>query len=103
MHFITDITEFTLHTDQRSQQREDYEMFKKAKEAEIASLNRQKEIQKEEEERQIIAKLRKQAVHHANPVKRFKPVEVLPSNKALTRPATPQFKTDRRLRSKLQS
>ncbi|KAK3085599.1 hypothetical protein FSP39_005973 [Pinctada imbricata] len=100
---LTDITEFTLSTEQRSQQREDFEMFKKAREAQIESVKRQEVMRKEEEEKQIIAKLRKQAVHQANPIKRFRPVEVAPSDKPLTKPASPQFQTDRRLRSKLQS
>lgn len=81
--------------------REDFEMHKKAKEAEHEAVKRRIEREKEEEEERAIAKLRAEMVHKSNPIKKYKNVEVQPSDKPVTYPMTPKFETDRRLRNKV--
>eukprot|EP00105_Crassostrea_gigas_P016516 XP_011433925.1 PREDICTED: targeting protein for Xklp2 isoform X2 [Crassostrea gigas] len=98
---LTDISGFELNTEQRSHKRENFEMHKKAREAEIEAAKRQRERQKEEEEKAYVAKVRAEAVHKSQPIKRFKSVEVLPSDRPLTFAESPKFETDRRLRSKV--
>lgn len=98
---LTDISEFSLNTERRAVVREDFEMHKKAKEAEFEAVKRRIEKEKEEEEERAIAKLRAEMVHKSNPVKKYKNVEVQPSDKPVTHPMTPKFETDRRLRSKV--
>nr|XP_022335373.1 targeting protein for Xklp2 homolog isoform X2 [Crassostrea virginica] len=98
---LTDISGFELNTEQRSQKRENFEMHKKAREAEIEAAKRQRERQKEEEEKAAVAKMRAEAVHKSQPIKRYKSVEVLPSDRPLTCAESPKFETDRRLRSKV--
>lgn len=95
------MSEFALNTDVRAVQREGFEMHKKAKEAEIEALKRQKEERQEEEEKVAIAKLRKEMVHKPNPVKRYKGVDIQHSDKPLTLAVSPKFSTDTRLRSKV--
>ena len=60
---FTDISGFELNTEQRSHKRENFEMHKKAREAEIEAAKRQRERQKEEEEKAYVAKVRAEAVH----------------------------------------
>ncbi|XP_052718059.1 targeting protein for Xklp2-like isoform X2 [Crassostrea angulata] len=98
---LTDISGFELNTEQRSHKRENFEMHKKAREAEIEAAKRQREKQKEEVEKAYVAKVRAEAVHKSQPIKRFKSVEVLPSDRPLTFAESPKFETDRRLRSKV--
>lgn len=98
---LTDISGFELNTEQRSHKRENFEMHKKAREAEIEAAKRQRERQKEEEEKAHVAKMRAEAVHKSQPIKRYKSVEVLPSDRPLTYAESPKFETDRRLRSKV--
>jgi len=38
-----------------------------------------------------IAKLRKEAVHKANPIRRYKPLKMMSSDKPLTDPHSPAF------------
>lgn len=101
LFILTDISGFELNTEQRSHKRENFEMHKKAREAEIEAAKRQRERQKEEEEKAYVAKVRAEAVHKSQPIKRFKSVEVLPSDRPLTFAESPKFETDRRLRSKV--
>lgn len=98
---LTDISGFELNTEQRSHKRENFEMHKKAREAEIEAAKRQRERQREEEEKAHVAKMRAEAVHKSQPIKRYKSVEVLPSDRPLTYAESPKFETDRRLRSKV--
>lgn len=98
---LTDISEFSLNTEKRAYVREDFEMHKKGKEAEIEAVKRRIEREKEDEEQKAIAKLRAEMVHKSNPIKKFKNVEVHPSEKPITHAISPKFETDRRLRNKV--
>lgn len=96
---FTDVHDFELNTNKRSRDREYYDQRRKAQEAEGEALKRQREKRQDEEEHQAIAKLRAEMVPKSHPVKRFKNVDVLPSERAPTIPMSPKFSTDSRLRS----
>ncbi|XP_061197488.1 targeting protein for Xklp2 homolog isoform X2 [Saccostrea echinata] len=98
---LTDISGFELNTEHRSQKRENFEMYKKAREAQLEAAKREIERQKEEEEKAAVAKMRADAVHKPQRIKRYKSVEVLPSDRPITIAESPNFETDRRLRSKV--
>ncbi|XP_062592991.1 targeting protein for Xklp2 homolog [Saccostrea cucullata] len=100
---LTDISGFELNTEHRSQKRENFEMYKKAREAQLEAAKREIERQKEEEEKAAVAKMRAEAVHKSQRIKRYKSVEVLPSDRPITIAESPNFETDRRLRSKVDS
>ncbi|KAK3608033.1 hypothetical protein CHS0354_031019 [Potamilus streckersoni] len=94
---LTEVSNVELSTVKRAMQREAFDMHRKAQEAELEAAKRQREMEKEEEEREAIEKLRQEAVHKANPIKRYKPVDVKRSSKPCTVPLSPKFKTDERL------
>ncbi|XP_060066423.1 targeting protein for Xklp2 homolog [Ylistrum balloti] len=96
---LTDVNDFELNTDKRSRSREAYDQRRKALEAEAEALKRQREKRQEEQEKIAIAKLRAEMVPKSQPVKHFKTVEVLPSERQPTIPMSPKFSTDSRLRS----
>ncbi|XP_070575046.1 LOW QUALITY PROTEIN: targeting protein for Xklp2 homolog [Ptychodera flava] len=97
---LTEIEDFQLNTDKRSQQREQFEQYKKHKEQELEAEKVRRQKEETEMEADAIAKLRAEMVHKSNPIKHFKPVEVMPSTKPLTDAASPQFRTSQRLRNK---
>ena len=82
--------------------REAFEMIKKSKEDEKHDIERQEMLRREAEEQEEYERQRRDAVHKAMPIKQYKPVHVQRSNKPLTAPMTPEFKTDTRLRSRPQ-
>ncbi|CAH1270402.1 TPX2 [Branchiostoma lanceolatum] len=92
---LTDVSEFDLNTVRRAEQRQEFEMQKKMKEEEMEALRLQQEEERKEQEQIEIARLRKELVHKANPIRQGRPLEIQPSNKPLTNPQTPNF-TDRR-------
>ncbi|KAL3860699.1 hypothetical protein ACJMK2_010790 [Sinanodonta woodiana] len=96
---LTEVSNVELSTVKRAMQREAFDMHRKAQEAELEAAKRHREKEKEEEEREAIEKFRQEAVHKANPIKRYKPVEVKRSSKPCTVPLSPKFKTDERLQS----
>ncbi|XP_067651165.1 targeting protein for Xklp2 homolog isoform X2 [Haliotis asinina] len=96
---LTDVSELTLNTERRAVDRDEYEMRKKAREAQLAELNHEREAQKMEEEKAAIAKLRAEMVHKSNPIRKFKQVIVHGSEKPPTCPESPRFSD--RLRGKV--
>jgi len=86
---------FTLHTDRRAEERQTYELEKKRKEVDLEQMKRQQEERKKREEEEEVARLRKQAVHKAQPIRGYKPVEIKPSEKPLTLPVSPRLKSTR--------
>lgn len=99
---FSEFSEFEFNTAKRLVKREAYEVNKKAKQEEEDSVRHQLELMKEAEEKAEVERLRREAVHKANPVKHYKCPVIKPSDKPLTRAMSPQFKTDTRLRSRSQ-
>ncbi|KXJ27334.1 Targeting protein for Xklp2-like [Exaiptasia diaphana] len=83
--------EFNLNSEKRAEERAAYEMHKREREIQDEELILQRQAEKEEEERQNIAMLRKQLVHKANPIRTYKPVAITSSDKQLTIPESPSW------------
>ncbi|KAK3741679.1 hypothetical protein QZH41_000797 [Actinostola sp. cb2023] len=85
--------EFNLNSERRAQDRAVYEMNKREKEMEDEQLILQREAEREEEERKNIEMLRKQLVHKANPIRNYKQVSIMASDRPLTQPESPIWNT----------
>ncbi|KAL2103812.1 hypothetical protein ACEWY4_000680 [Coilia grayii] len=82
---------FQLCTERRAKERQEFEREKSEREA-LRSLQEQQLLQeKEEKQREEVARLRKELVHKAQPVRHYKPVEVTKSDLPLTVPESPNF------------
>jgi len=88
---LSEISNFTLHSDRRAEERHAFDLKLKQKEAEIEGAKREQEERRKREEEEEIAELRKAAVHKAQPIRAYKPIEVKPSEKPLTLPHSPKF------------
>ena len=90
--------EFKLSTEARHAQRMQFEEQKKAREAELLAIRLDAERMRQEEEEKEIQRMRQEAVHKANPIKRYKPVEMQHKSLSVTIPVTPKFATNSRVR-----
>jgi len=95
---LTEINDFNLNVDQRPTQREAFDQHIKAKEAELEGLKRQREERTGRERQEEVARMRQQAVHQAQGIKKYKSVIVKPSDKPLTDAHSPHF--SQRLRNR---
>ncbi|NWX20426.1 TPX2B protein, partial [Aegotheles bennettii] len=82
---------FELATEKRAKERQEFE--KQLADIEAEKGRRREEIRQrqEEEEKEEIAKLRQELVHKANPIRKYRSVEVKPSDQPLTMPKSPNF------------
>jgi hypothetical protein len=60
----------------------------------------QRDEEQEREEMEEGARLRKEAVHKAHPIRRYKPISLMSSDKLLTDPLSPSFMSRQRANSK---
>lgn len=84
---------FQLATEKRAKERQELE--KKMAEMEAWKLQQLAEVRQQEEEQQKeeLARLRKELVHKANPIRKYSAVEVKSSELPLTVPVSPKFST----------
>ncbi|XP_061864946.1 targeting protein for Xklp2 isoform X3 [Colius striatus] len=82
---------FELATEKRAKERQGFE--KRMADRDAMRERHQEQIRQEEEEREKeeVAKLRQEMVHKANPIRRYRSVEVKPSDQPLTMPKSPNF------------
>ncbi|NXN12045.1 TPX2 protein, partial [Indicator maculatus] len=82
---------FELATERRAKERQEFE--KRLADLEAARERRQERLRQEQEEREKeeVAKLRQELVHKANPIRRYRSLEVKPSEQPLTTPKSPNF------------
>ena len=91
---------FKLSTEVRAEERKVFEE-KKKKENKFLEEVKQREREREEKEREAeISSLRKTLIHKAQPIKKFKCLEIKRSDKQLTFPESPKF-VPKRVRSKI--
>eukprot|EP00096_Caligus_rogercresseyi_P011310 TRINITY_DN440_c0_g1_i2.p1 TRINITY_DN440_c0_g1~~TRINITY_DN440_c0_g1_i2.p1 ORF type:complete len:690 (-),score=233.25 TRINITY_DN440_c0_g1_i2:349-2268(-) len=88
---LVEISNFELHTDRRAVEREAFEMQKKEKEVEIQEYKRLREDQIKLKEEEEVRRLRKEAVHKSNPIRKYPPIIIHPSDKPVTEPKSPNF------------
>ncbi|NXM69642.1 TPX2 protein, partial [Serilophus lunatus] len=82
---------FELATERRAKKRQEFE--KRLADAEAERERHQEQIRQQEEEREKeeVAKLRQEMVHKANPIRKYRSIEVKPSDQPLTMPKSPNF------------
>ncbi|XP_049673377.1 targeting protein for Xklp2 isoform X3 [Accipiter gentilis] len=82
---------FELATEKRAKERQEFEKQLAAIEAIRERHQEQVRQQQEEREKEEVAKLRQELVHKANPIRKYRSVEVKPSDQPLTTPKSPNF------------
>ncbi|NXD30741.1 TPX2B protein, partial [Spelaeornis formosus] len=82
---------FELATERRAKERQKFEKQLADAEALKESYEEQIRKQQEEREKEEVAKLRQEMVHKANPIRKYRSVEVKPSDQPLTMPKSPNF------------
>ncbi|NXH75555.1 TPX2 protein, partial [Hydrobates tethys] len=82
---------FELATEKRAKERQEFEKQL----AEIGAIRERRQEQvrqrREAREKEEVAKLRQELVHKANPIRKYRSVEVKPSDQPLTMPKSPNF------------
>ncbi|KAF5307399.1 hypothetical protein FQR65_LT06913 [Abscondita terminalis] len=87
---FTEIVEFDLQSEARGKQREAYSKMMAERLEQIDAFREKKEKDRQRQVREEVAKLRKQAEHVAQPIRKYKPVNKVDA-KPLTVPVTPKF------------
>ncbi|XP_013813777.2 targeting protein for Xklp2 isoform X2 [Apteryx mantelli] len=82
---------FELATEKRAKERQEFEKRLADLEARRERLQEQARQREEEREKEEVAKLRQELVHKANPIRKYRSVEVKPSDQPLTMPKSPNF------------
>lgn len=100
---LSEISNFTLHSDRRAEERAVYELERSAKEAGLEGQRRELEERRRRQEEEEVQKQRRAAVHRAQPVKQYKPLEVKPSTKPLTMPESPHLQAGKASKAKTNS
>ncbi|NXE67562.1 TPX2B protein, partial [Calcarius ornatus] len=82
---------FELATERRARERQEFE--KRLADAEALRERYEEQIRQQEEEREKeeVAKLRQEMVHKANPIRKYRSLEVKSSHQPLTVPKSPNF------------
>ncbi|XP_056588607.1 targeting protein for Xklp2 isoform X2 [Triplophysa dalaica] len=82
---------FQLSTERRAKERLEFEREMCEKETLKAHMEEERAREQEEQEKEEITRLRHEQVHKAQPIRRYKPVEVKKSEMSLTVPHSPNF------------
>uniref|UniRef100_A0A8C6Z8Q8 TPX2 microtubule nucleation factor n=2 Tax=Nothoprocta perdicaria TaxID=30464 RepID=A0A8C6Z8Q8_NOTPE len=82
---------FELATEKRAKERQEFEKRLANLEAKRERLQEEARQRDEEREKEELAKLRQELVHKANPIRKYRSVEVKPSEQPLTMPKSPNF------------
>ncbi|XP_063260523.1 targeting protein for Xklp2 isoform X1 [Prinia subflava] len=82
---------FELATERRAKERQEFEKRLADAEAQRERYEEQIRQLQEEREKEEVAKLRQEMVHKANPIRKYRSVEVKPSDQPLTMPKSPNF------------
>ncbi|XP_075022976.1 targeting protein for Xklp2 isoform X3 [Calonectris borealis] len=82
---------FELATEKRAKERQEFE--KRLADIEAIRERHQEQVRQRQEarEKEEVAKLRQELVHKANPIRKYRSVEVKPSDQPLTMPKSPNF------------
>ncbi|KFO90183.1 Targeting protein for Xklp2-B, partial [Buceros rhinoceros silvestris] len=82
---------FELATERRAKERQEFE--RRLADIEAIKERHQEEVrqQQEEREKEEVAKLRQELVHKANPIRKYRSIEVKPSDQPVTVPKSPNF------------
>lgn len=92
---LSELSNFTLHSDRRAEDREKYEKERLKREIDLDQARREGEQRRKHEENEQVSRMRKQAVHKAQPIKEYKGIQIRPSEKPLTNPVSPRISASR--------
>ncbi|XP_037667879.1 targeting protein for Xklp2 isoform X2 [Choloepus didactylus] len=84
---------FQLATEKRAKERQELEKRMAEVEAQKVQQLEEARQQEEEQKKEELARLRKELVHKANPIRKYQGVEVKSSDQPLTVPVSPKFST----------
>ncbi|XP_076968025.1 targeting protein for Xklp2 isoform X1 [Tamandua tetradactyla] len=84
---------FQLATEKRARERQELEKRMAEVEAQKVKQLEEARQQEEEQKKEELARLRKELVHKANPIRKYPSVEVKSSDQPLTVPVSPKFST----------
>ncbi|KAM8946633.1 targeting protein for Xklp2 isoform 2-T2 [Pelodytes ibericus] len=82
---------FELATEKRARERQEFERRLAEMEAQKCLLEEEDRLRLEEEEKEEVNRLRHELVHKAQPIRKYKPVDVKGSDHPLTVPKAPNF------------
>uniref|UniRef100_A0A8C3IVY2 TPX2 microtubule nucleation factor n=1 Tax=Chrysemys picta bellii TaxID=8478 RepID=A0A8C3IVY2_CHRPI len=82
---------FELATEKRAKERQEFEKRLAMLETEKEKLQEEERQQEAEREKEELSRLRQELVHKANPVRKYRSLEVKPSDQPLTVPKSPNF------------
>uniref|UniRef100_A0A452ILF4 Uncharacterized protein n=1 Tax=Gopherus agassizii TaxID=38772 RepID=A0A452ILF4_9SAUR len=82
---------FELATEKRAKERQEFEKRLAELETEKEKLQEEARQQEAEREKEELSRLRQELVHKANPVRKYRSLEVKPSDQPLTVPKSPNF------------
>ncbi|ELT91121.1 hypothetical protein CAPTEDRAFT_156379 [Capitella teleta] len=88
---LTDVTEVTLNTEKRAEERHEWETHFAQQRTETELQKHAAEQLRLKQEEEEVKHLRQEIVHKANPIRQYKSVEVHSSSIPLTNPQTPRF------------
>ncbi|TFK02174.1 tripartite motif-containing protein 54-like [Platysternon megacephalum] len=82
---------FELATEKRAKERQEFKKRLAVLETEKEKLQEEARQQEAEQEKEELSRLRQELVHKANPVRKYRSLEVKPSDQPLTMPKSPNF------------
>lgn len=88
---LVEVKEFDLNTARRAEERRAFDDHVKAMETQAEAARKKREEEEKQAEEAEVAKLRKEAEFKAQPIRKYRGVEVKQSDKQLTVPVTPQM------------
>lgn len=95
-HVLIETSDIGLKTEIRAKQRKAFDEYLKKKEEELLIYEKERQQMRENEEKEAVAALRASAVHHAQPIRQYPPIDTL-KRLPLTTPASPAFISKKRL------
>ncbi|XP_030860755.2 targeting protein for Xklp2 isoform X2 [Gorilla gorilla gorilla] len=84
---------FQLATEKRAKERQELEKRMAEVEAQKAQQLEEARLQEEEQKKEELARLRRELVHKANPIRKYQGLEIKSSDQPLTVPVSPKFST----------
>lgn len=92
---LAEVQNVIMHSEERAMQRENWTLSKAENEAKLQAAMRQRDARRKVEEEKELAKMRKETVHKAQPIRSYREVSAVES-KPLTTPESPAFSTRQR-------
>jgi len=83
--------DFQLHSDRRAAERQHFDEKMRQREAEQEAMKKRVEQLREMEREEEVRQMRRDAVHKAQPIKQYKPIHIVPSDRPITDARSPNW------------